>query len=640
MGKPFQSELDQLADTYAWAMSSPIGVAATRLQRYRGTPLICIGSGGSLTTAHFAAALHLEFAGRVSRAMTPLEATSVSVDWKTTGAMLFTAGGGNPDVVGCFRQLALRDVARLGVVCCRDGGRIMGEADRHPEVDQFLIEPPSGKDGFLATNTLVASVVVLSRAFAEAAGRPLPLPATLDDYFAEGSAEDHQAASFRACHALLERDTLVVLHGPGTQPAAADLESKFVEAALGNVQLADYRNFAHGRHHWLAKRADSTGVLAIVCDADRELAEQTLDLFPDRTCVVRMDVAGTGPAAAIGALVRGYYLTAAAGTVRGIDPGDPGVPAFGRRLYHLNPYPSRRTVETGETHETAAIERKTRARLADLTAAGLRAYWSESYAAVMSRFAAARFGAAVFDYDGTLCDPADRVGGIRPDMAERLVRLADAGVRVAVATGRGRSVGDALRAKVPETHWARLTVGYYNGASIGPLSDSSIPDTASPPDATLSALHDAFARSPAVGGMAALTLRPLQLTLEIRDAAAVARVWRAVLAACNEAGRVRPVLSSHSIDILAPGVTKTAVVERLAAGLKAGSEILCIGDRGEWPGNDFELLGRPLSLSVDEPSPAPDAGWNLAPPGVRGAAAAAYYLDRLRPGRGGLRIRL
>lgn len=342
MGKPFQSELGLLADTYAWAMACPVGDLASKIQPYRGLPLVCVGSGGSLTTAHLAAALHLEFAGRVSRAMTPLEAASAPVDWKAAGAMLFTAGGGNPDVLGCFRHLAARDMARLGVVCCRAGGRILGEAGRHPAVVQFLIAPPSHKDGFLATNTLLASAVVLSRAFAEAAGRPVPLPATLDGYFAEGTAAGHLAAAREAYHTLLGRDTLVVLHGPATQPAAADIESKFVEAALGNVQLADYRNFAHGRHHWLAKRADSTGVLAIVCDADRALAEQTLGLLPGRACVVRMDVAGTGPAAALGATVRGFYLTAAAGERRGIDPGDPGVPAFGRRLYHLDAYPARR----------------------------------------------------------------------------------------------------------------------------------------------------------------------------------------------------------------------------------------------------------------------------------------------------------
>ena len=126
----------------------------------------------------------------------------------------------------------------------------------------------------------------------------------------------------------------------------------------------------------------------------------------------------------------------------------------------------------------------------------------------------------------------------------------------------------------------------------------------------------------------------------VRDTAAVPIVWRVVLAACLANGRVRPVLSTHSIDVLAPGVTKLAVVDRVAAGLKAEVSVLCIGDRGEWPGNDYELLRQPFSLSVDEPSPAVDAGWNLAPPGVRGATATAYYLDRMRPGRGGLRMRL
>ena len=33
---------------------------------------------------------------------------------------------------------------------------------------------------------------------------------------------------------------------------------------------------------------------------------------------------------------------------------------------------------------------------------------------------------------------------------------------------------------------------------------------------------------------------------------------------------------------------------------------LCIGDRGQWPGNDFELLSTPFSLSVDEISNDPD----------------------------------
>ena len=57
------------------------------------------------------------------------------------------------------------------------------------------------------------------------------------------------------------RPTTLVLHGPSTRIGAVDLESKFTEAALGHLQLADYRNFAHGRHNWLAKRGETSSVL-------------------------------------------------------------------------------------------------------------------------------------------------------------------------------------------------------------------------------------------------------------------------------------------------------------------------------------------------------------------------------------------
>src|SRR5207249_1115932 len=60
---------------------------------------------------------------------------------------------------------------------------------------------------------------------------------------------------------LWQKDTLVILFSPAIQAAALDIESKFSEAALGTTQLADFRNFAHGRHNWLAKRGDSTAVL-------------------------------------------------------------------------------------------------------------------------------------------------------------------------------------------------------------------------------------------------------------------------------------------------------------------------------------------------------------------------------------------
>ena len=58
----------------------------------------------------------------------------------------------------------------------------------------------------------------------------------------------------------LAPQTTCVLYSSSLRPAAVDIESRFVEAALGKVQATDLRNFGHGRHHWFAKRPDQTGI--------------------------------------------------------------------------------------------------------------------------------------------------------------------------------------------------------------------------------------------------------------------------------------------------------------------------------------------------------------------------------------------
>ena len=99
--------------------------------------------------------------------------------------------------------------------------------------------------------------------------------------------------------------------------------------------------------------------------------------------------------------------------------------------------------------------------------------------------------------------------------------------------------------------------------------------------------------------------------------------------------------SSHSIDVVAPGVSKRAVIARLAELIgRDNSSILCIGDRGQWPGNDFDMLNVPCSLSVDEVPRDLGVCWNLALPGHRGSQAVLDLLRRLRSTRSGLRFTL
>lgn len=637
MGKPYDAELERLAETYRWAFTVECGRLSEALRRMASLPLLTLGSGGSFTAADFAAGAHREMMGQLATALTPLEAVASGLDFRSTAVLMTTAAGKNPDVLGSFERIAAREPRRLAALCLSLGSPLARAAAKVPLTDFVELEPPAGKDGFLATNTLLASVVLLSRAYAEATGVPVPLPETFGDLLGDGARDDRWRP-------LWGRDTLVVLHGAATRPAAVDLESKFTEAALGNARPADYRHFAHGRHHWLAKHAGSTAVLAFTTPDDEELAARTLALLPAGVPVVRETVALRGLAAGVAGLVRGFHVAGSAGRSRGIDPGRPGVPGFGRRIYHLKAFRGAEQKPALPDDEAAAIERKAGRTVAALAAASVLEPWRQAYRDFMGRLRGAKLRGLVLDYDGTLCGEDARFAGMPQEAGRELTRLLRSGVALGIATGRGKSVKATLRDAIPKKYWGRVIVGYYNGGDIGTLSEDTRPDGSDRVSEPLRPVAEAIAAHAWLARFARFELRPPQIKVEPVPGAPADWVWgllQQVVMSHAEAG-VRVLRSSHSMDVLAPGVDKRAVLARVVELLDKGSPdaVLCVGDRGRYPGNDFLLLSHPLALSVDEVSPDPATCWNIAPAGVRCAAACLDYLRRIRAADGTARFAL
>src|SRR5712664_2726948 len=113
-----------------------------------------------------------------------------------------------------------------------------------------VIEAPLDieEDGFLAVNSLLAVCVLLARAYRLAAQRRDPMRDRFESLMANVDAGTDFDADVRR---VLKRKTISLLYSPILAAAATDLESRFVEGALGNLHAADWRNFGHGRHHWL-----------------------------------------------------------------------------------------------------------------------------------------------------------------------------------------------------------------------------------------------------------------------------------------------------------------------------------------------------------------------------------------------------
>ena len=530
----------------------------------------------------------------------------------------------------------------MGVLCGRRDSPLAALCRQHPFVDLLISCPPSGKDGFLATNSLLGLTVLLTRAYAAEFGSGTDwrdAAACLKPLLADGASvwPAWQAATVP----LWTRPTTLVLHGPSTGIGAVDLESKFTEAAIGHLQFADYRNFAHGRHHWLAKRSETSGVLAFITDADRALAERTLVLLPTDVPQTRIVFNGAPIATAIASLLAALRITGWAGFARGIDPGRPGVPEFGRKLYRL-PLPRRsanRRLPKLTGRETAAITRKAGVVPACLESRNALGRWQQALKSFRSRLFDARFGGIVLDYDGTVvdtrrrCDPADE------NMAAVLARLAETGALVAFATGRGASIRRDLQTRLPRPLWSRVFVGYYNGAEVASLDDDSVPDGSTNTCAALRPISEALRRHPELAKSTRQDDRPFQITLQSERAMPMDRLWdsaRQVVEA-NGTSEIKLTCSSHSVDIVAPGVSKLNTVQRLRESV-GNVPILTVGDRGRWPGNDHELLHEPFALGVDEISGDPATCWHLGEPGQRGPVVTLEYLYALEPVGGRLRF--
>jgi fructoselysine-6-P-deglycase FrlB-like protein len=619
---------------------------ADALQPVCQSPQICVGSGGSLTTAHFAAMLHAEGTGQLARAMTPLELTWSNTNLRELTVLLISAGGSNPDIIGAFKQVVVREPKHLVVICARADSPLTRLAAGHNWVRLFAFNLPGGKDGFLATNSLLASAVLLYRAYQANLGTADPLPPDLAELSSPGRAGHYDGEMESSCQRLWERETLIVLYGPALQPVAADLESRFTEAALGHLQMADYRNFAHGRHHWIARHESQTAVLSLECEEDQALAERTLGLLPASVPSVRFGAPGSGTRACLAGLVFSARLAGAAGQARGIDPGAPRVPPFGREIYHLQTYCPSPRKSNSSFREQVAIERKTGAALLQLERRGELEFWRDAYQTFTRNLRKAAFDRLILDYDGTLCDECEKMTGLRAEVKEHLTRLLSAGLRVGIATGRGESVREDLRRALPLSLWGLVLVGYRNGAEIAPLTDDSFPSQSGEVGEELESVERRIGDDPLLARLISRT-RPQwrHISVDPRPGVHVQAVWQRLSEIACEAGRpgVKVLLSSHSIDVIAPGVSKRILAERLAelgGAAPQGGEPLCIGDRGRWPGNDCELLQAPHSLSVDEVSVAPDTCWLLSSPGKKGVQAALEYLAGLVVEGGVAKVRL
>lgn len=638
MGKPFSKEIRESQSTIKWALEQDVSEIQERLFRDMSKPLYIVGSGGSLSACHFVATLY-QRSGFIAKAITPLDLYYSRFALRNSKVLFISSSGRNTDILFAFNMAVQNFASEILSVCMRLNAPLTGLANTYSVSKGIEYDIPTKKDGFLATNSLTAFFTL----FAKASGLFNQFDAISDlEEFREEVSDFVSKISFSA--------TTTVIYGGWSSAIAYDIESKFTEAALGSVLLTDYRNFGHGRHHWFAKRKSESAIIALITPEEEKIANKTLNLIPDYIPKLKIETPRFGPAAAIELLLKVYEVVDAVGKASNIDPGRPGVPEFGSKLYHLKYssfYKTYNSVKISRLEEAAILKKANKSSLNFLSGKEMD-FWRDKFSLFHKKMNTAKFGSIVFDYDGTLCGSESRYNDSLPEnLSNEITNLLKAGIVVGIATGRGQSVRTVMQNSIKSKPlWKNIIIGYYNGADISTLNDSEAPDTTLPHNSFLSNVEKQLKDLSKSYDDVEIKLRPSQLTIQSKhiDNWIIIRKLVQNIVMTDAYKDLQILESSHSIDVVVKSkASKLNVVKacvELALKNNKHGECLTIGDKGQWPGNDYELLSTEYSLSVDEVSSHPNTCWNFSDIGMKGQAATISILQKIQLNKNHFRIQL
>ena len=157
MGKPFKGELKKLSETIRWAEQQDVTCLARFLfAENKKIPLVCIGSGGSLSACHYAVQLYQQRNGVLERAMTPLQLMYSGREVLRSSKLLFlSASGKNKDILNVIKYGVKYNETGMMSLTLRKNNPTEELLEQYPKVQRWCKDIPSEKDGFLATNSLI-----------------------------------------------------------------------------------------------------------------------------------------------------------------------------------------------------------------------------------------------------------------------------------------------------------------------------------------------------------------------------------------------------------------------------------------------------------------------------------------------------
>ena len=633
MGR-FSKKLDHLLSTISVCVGADCESLSSALSEDQDRPAIAVGSGGSAISAEYFRRCRETCSFGKTTVETPMQFVTDVSGLSGSDVWLFTAGAENPDAMAAVQSAYRRGAEKIFMVTRSPHGRA---AILLEELGGKIFPAPVSdeKDGFLATHSLVATTTILLVAFD--AITDTPFGNELRDQFEEAAkAELGKAARdrYRKLFSELKADdTLLVLNQPQLSPISTLIDTSVWEASICNVQTTDFRNFAHGRHSWLHHRADDSFVVALTGHDWQTVHNSVLSLIPATVRKSIVDFGNCGRFDNAVGILRGLVLIEAMGDAVGTDPGKPGVGPFGRSIYDDE------ALYSASTSLTSAVRHKYAAVLKQDTSIASISELSVAHLDRITFLEDVSVGAIVLDYDGTVVSTEDRFSPPSSEIIKQLLRLRELGVDIAIASGRGGSVGEDLRQKFDVETQKGILIGYYNGAYLQSL-DVDVRVHRPEADSDIERAIDWMERNTHMFSCFKRFKSGVQIAVQKKNLVSP-RAFELTISKFlpSVENRLRLDRSAHGYDLVVERASKLNVVEAMKAKISEDAVVLCLGDSGTIVGNDYDLLSSQSGISVDAVCCSPEGSWTLFGYEHTGPDALRRILASLIPSaNGGVRF--
>lgn len=240
------------------------------------------------------------------------------------------------------------------------------------------------------------------------------------------------------------------------------------------------------------------------------------------------------------------------------------------------------------------------------------------------------FKCIVFDYDLTIHNKYYNLE-IEKEIFETINSLLENGIKIGIATGNGQYIANEIKQYIIPKYWGEIIIGYYNGGLLLPLNIETRFESLNykiPIDfkkiikfIELNIPKDELC----IEGIE--ERNPFQLNFySKKSTSSYVDILKHFI---RKQTNLKIMQSPHSFDVIPRWVSKSNVCNYFRNMGINECEILTMGDSGAYGENDFELLNRKFSLSVNTVSNSLDYCWNYSPPNLRELAATLNYLKRI-----------